>query len=118
MEFQNQTFKVARYCVRKKVEAQDVGEVHKNAASGKSGQMDGAPLEDLGAKRKYGGLPLGEEGDVTVTGTEAPQRPSSPPPRTLPIPGPRALSVQLFSSPSLSIQIPPPASSFDRDRTP
>ena len=33
-KFQSQTFKVARYCARGKADAQDVGEVHSDPASG------------------------------------------------------------------------------------
>ena len=51
-KFQSQTFKLARYCVRKKMAPQDAGEAEMHCASGTSETRDGAPLADLGETAK------------------------------------------------------------------
>ena len=52
VKFQSQTFKVTRYCLRKKLDEKDVGEVEGNPATGTADSWDGATLAEQGGGLK------------------------------------------------------------------
>ena len=52
VKFQSQTFKVARFCLRKTREPQAAGDLNRNPAPGTSDTRDEAPSADLGETRK------------------------------------------------------------------
>ena len=108
MEFQSQTLKVARYCVRKKVGENDVDRADWNPASGTRGVWNGSPTRDLETGLKRMGAPLeegnGAEGSdedldnvLPELETRGPSSASSP---LIPVPDSRNLPIQLPSSPS------------------
>ena len=116
---------MARYCVRKKVEGQDVAEVECNTSRETSATWDVVPLAELRRSQKKVAEEV--EGTHTVSCTTWPKgQPdvhevsgSSPPcPRTVPVPESPPLSAQTPSPPSLPIQLPHQVSSFDANCTP
>ena len=52
VKFTSRTFKVARYCVRKKPDAQDAGEADWDSASRESDTWDGSPSAESGKPRE------------------------------------------------------------------
>ena len=79
-KFQSQTFEVAQYCVRKKVDMQDVGEVGWEAASGGSGSLgknreDGRFSERVGDPNAGGTTSQCGQSDVRGVSGSAPPPP-------------------------------------------
>ena len=69
VKFQSQTQQVARYCARKKVEGQDIGEVGRGPGTGPTDPWDGVSTEDRGRGKKHGKLPLQESGEPGASST-------------------------------------------------
>ena len=106
---------------------QDVGEADWNPASGRSDTWGGMRTAEQGETRVDDRLFLPQEEACTVSSTAGPRgRPdvhevdgsSSLSPRAVPASLFRSLSGQVLSSPSLSFQLPPIASSSDKSGAP
>ena len=87
---------------------------------------NGSPLRDVEKARKFTGMSREANGGQDAPSTNLPQDKSglrergfsSDSPRAIPVPGPLLPSVQLPSSPYLSVQLLTPAPSFDEHCTP
>ena len=125
VESQGQTFTVAGYCVRRKVDAKDAGEADRNPASGDPDTLAGMPSVALG-KTQGEVSAVFTQGNPVELSTASPRDQScvcevtgssSPSPVTVPAPSAPSLPVPAPSSPSFSVQLPPLDSPFDKNGT-
>ena len=68
-KLRSRTSKVARYCVGKDMDSQDMAEVERNPATGTSDTWDEAHSADRFTTQKNVGLPFEGEGDPTTSST-------------------------------------------------
>ena len=95
-------------------------------ATGALDSWDGTPVGDLEKIQKLAGMPWEESSELVAPKTGQPQDnsgmqvsgSSSPVLKVIPAPDSPTLPVQLPSSTPLSVQHPPPVSSFDKNCTP
>ena len=122
VRFQSQSFVAARFCARRKVGAQDVGEKDMNPALGSSDTSDGMLPVALGRTQVGDRVALERAGDPLGASATSPRgwrgaydvAGSSPPfPLAAPGPAPPYFAVHVSSPSSLSIQLPLLDSSFD-----
>ena len=106
VKFQSQTFKGARYCARRKVEAQDVETAEGDPASAKSGTRDGVPGIEPRTEQKCAESALEGIGGNKVTSRGALGGNASGSPRKVTVPVSPSMKVRAPVSPSLSIRLP------------
>ena len=124
VEYRGQTFKAARYCVRKKMAEKDESEVEWHPQERWTHGME--TRRRIWRARKFTGAPWGGSGDPDVPSTDLlrgnsgirARGSSSDSPMVISLPDSPTLPVQLPSSSPLWVQLPPHVSSFDKNCTP
>ena len=115
VEFQSQTFRVARYCVRKKVEEEDLGEGDWDPSRAYPRTLGLAPRENSTLRIERNEVEGEKEKADTSSSAGTPGGCPHTFPKAIPVPASPLLLVQVPSSPQPSVQLPAPESSSVRN---